>query len=190
MWLFWAFSAMGMSALHFLKKFFEMFFQFLHAVNFLKSCFDFKKRRDQPKFCIRAERVDVLQSVVVILKTANIMCGGLGVGFYNVFSQLYSQSVVNVWNRHKKTFVANKKPIKKRDSLNDRCKITSTFKKYYCCLQKKFSSVGSNGCKLCLWCFCFGLRLCLRSCRKRNLYLCHFWKSIKYAIPMMIGIAQ
>ncbi len=70
---FWAFSAMGMSALHFLKKFFEMFFQFLHAVNFLNHATISKKRRDQPKFCIRPERVDVLQSVVVILKTAHVI---------------------------------------------------------------------------------------------------------------------
>jgi hypothetical protein len=38
----------------------------------------------------------------------------LGVGFINFFSKLHSQSVVNVRNRHNKTFVANKKPLKKK----------------------------------------------------------------------------
>jgi hypothetical protein len=35
---------MGTSVLYFLKKFFEMFFQFLQFVNILKPCNDFKKK--------------------------------------------------------------------------------------------------------------------------------------------------
>jgi pyruvate/2-oxoglutarate/acetoin dehydrogenase E1 component len=43
MGLFWAFSAMGTSAMYFFKKYFEMLSQFLHAVNFLNHATISKK---------------------------------------------------------------------------------------------------------------------------------------------------